>query len=85
MEIKVLGPGCPNCQELEKRVKKAVEELNAQATVTKVTDFAEIGKYIMMTPGVVIDEKVKHEGKPLPRVDQIKKWIEEEKKIAKAA
>lgn len=79
MEIKVLGPGCPNCQELEKRVKKALEELKVEATVTKVTDYAEIAKYIMSTPGVVIDEKVKHEGKPLPRIDQIKKWITEEK------
>jgi len=78
MEIKVLGPGCPNCQELEKRVKKALEELKVEATVTKVTDFAEIGKYIMMTPGIVINEKVKHKGKPLPRVEQIKEWIKEE-------
>ena len=75
MEIKVLGPGCPNCQELEKRVKKALEELKVEATVTKVTDYAEIGKYIMMTPGVVINEKVVHKGKPLPRVEQIKEWI----------
>ena len=76
MEIKVLGPGCPNCQELEKRVKKALEELKIEATVTKVTDFAEIAKYIMLTPGLVINEKVKHSGKPLPRVEQIKAWIE---------
>jgi len=75
MEIKVLGPGCPNCQDLERRVKQALTELGVAATVTKVTDFAEIGKYIMMTPGVVINEKVVHEGKPLPRVDQIKNWI----------
>ena len=80
MEIKVLGPGCPNCQDLERRVKKALEELGLSVSVTKVTDFAEIGKYIMLTPGVVINEKVKHEGKPLPRVEQIKKWIEEENK-----
>ena len=80
MEIKVLGPGCPNCQELEKRVKKALEELKVEATVTKVTDYAEIGKYILMTPGVIINEKVKHEGKPLPRVEQIKGWITEESK-----
>ena len=80
MEIKVLGPGCPNCQELEKRVKKALEELKVEAIVTKVTDYAEIGKYILMTPGVIINEKVKHEGKPLPRVEQIKGWITEESK-----
>ena len=77
MEIKVLGPGCPNCRELERRVKKALQELNVQANVTKVADIAGIGKYIMMTPGLVINEKVKHSGKPLPRVEQIKGWISE--------
>jgi small redox-active disulfide protein 2 len=78
MEIKVLGPGCPNCLDLERRVKKALEELSLQAEVVKVTDYAEIGKYVMMTPGVVINEKVKHSGKPLPRIEQIKDWIKEE-------
>jgi small redox-active disulfide protein 2 len=76
MEIKVLGPGCANCQDLERRVKQALTELNLEAKVTKVTDFAEIGKYIMMTPGVVINEKVYHEGKPLPKVEQIKGWLQ---------
>jgi len=80
VEIKVLGPGCPNCQELERRVKKALEELKVEATVTKVADYAEIGKYVMMTPGLVISEKVKHSGKPLPRVEQIKGWVQEENK-----
>jgi small redox-active disulfide protein 2 len=80
MEIKVLGPGCPNCQEMERRVKQALEATNVQANIIKVTDIAEISKYIMMTPGLVINEKVKHSGKPLPRVEQIKGWIGEENK-----
>jgi len=80
MEIKVLGPGCPNCAELERRVKQALSELNLQAEVVKVTDYAEMGKYVMMTPGLVINEKLKHEGKPLPRVEKIKEWINEENK-----
>jgi small redox-active disulfide protein 2 len=78
MEIKVLGPGCPNCKDLERRVRAALAELKVEAKVTKVTDWKDIGKYIMMTPGVVINEKVKHSGKPLPKIEQIKKWIEEE-------
>jgi len=78
MDIKVLGPGCPNCQEMERRVKQALTELNIQANVVKVTQIAEIGKYIMMTPGLVINERVKHSGKPLPKTEQIIKWIKEE-------
>jgi hypothetical protein len=80
MEIKVLGPGCPNCQEMERRVKQALLELKVQANVGKIMDLAEISKYIMMTPGLVINEKVKHSGKPLPRIEQIKGWIQEENK-----
>lgn len=80
MEIKVLGPGCPNCHELERRVKEALNELNIEAAVTKVADIAEIGKYILMTPGLVINEKVKHSGKPLPKPEQIKAWVQEENK-----
>ncbi|MFH1709447.1 MAG: thioredoxin family protein [bacterium] len=78
MEIKVLGPGCPNCLDLERRVKQALSELAIEAKVTKVTDWKDIGKYVMMTPGIVINEKVKHSGKPLPRPEQIKSWIKEE-------
>ena len=80
LNIKVLGPGCPNCQEMERRVKQALTELNIQANVTKLTDFAQMSKYIMITPGLVINEKVKHSGKPLPRLEQIKAWIQEENK-----
>ena len=75
IEIKVLGPGCPNCKDLERRVKQALAELDVQAKVTKVTDWKDIGKYIMMTPGLVIDEKVVHSGKPLPKPEKIKEWI----------
>ncbi len=80
MEIKILGPGCPNCQALERRVKQALQELNVKAKVVKVTDYAEMAKYVMTTPGLVIDEKLKHEGKPLPSVEQIKNWVREENK-----
>ncbi len=78
MEIKILGPGCPNCQDLERRVKQALSELKTKAELSKVSDFSEISKYVIMTPGVVINGKVRHEGKPLPRVEEIKKWMLEE-------
>ena len=78
MEIKILGPGCPNCQELERRVKQALQALNLSANILKVTDYAQISKYVMTTPGMVINEKVKHSGKPLPRLDQVKQMIQEE-------
>lgn len=63
MEIKVLGPGCTNCKNLEKLVFDVLAELNADANVSKVTDFKEIAAYgIMSTPGLVINGQVKFSG-----------------------
>ena len=78
MEIKVLGPGCPNCTMMEELAKKAVKELGIEATVEKVTDIKEIMKYTMSTPGLVINGKLKHAGKPLPNLDKLKSLIKEE-------
>ncbi len=78
MEIKVLGPGCPNCHMLEETVRKAVLELGIDAKIEKVTDMIEIMKYTMSTPGLVVNEKVKHRGKPLPNLEKVKSLIKEE-------
>ena len=75
MEIKVLGPGCPKCQQTEKTVKEAVSESGVSADVIKVTDIMEIAKYgVFGTPAVVVDGEVKSVGK-IPTKDEIKSWI----------
>jgi small redox-active disulfide protein 2 len=77
LEIKVAGPGCRNCIELESRVKQALEELQAEATVMKITDYQDIARAgIMMTPGLIIDGKVLSQGK-LPPVSALKTCIVE--------
>jgi len=38
MEIKVLGPGCPKCQQTEKVVREAMAETGVQASIEKVID-----------------------------------------------
>ena len=59
MEIKVLGTGCAKCKSLERLTRKAVEELNLDATVEKVEDIQKIMEYaVMRTPALVINEKV---------------------------
>jgi small redox-active disulfide protein 2 len=75
MEIKVLGPGCPNCSMMEEMVKKAVKELGIEARVDKITDIREIMKFTMSTPALVINGKLKHSGKPLPTLDKVKELI----------
>lgn len=77
IEIKVLGPGCPNCRMLEETVKKAIAELGIDAKVEKVTDMIAIMKYTMSTPGLVVNGKLKHKGKPLPNLEQVKELLRE--------
>jgi small redox-active disulfide protein 2 len=78
MEIKVLGPGCANCHKMHEMANNAVSELGIEANVDYVTDMMEIMKYVMSTPGLVVDGKVKHAGKPLPSPDRVKALIKEE-------
>ena len=75
MEIKVLGPGCPKCQETEKIVKEAIAETGVAASVDKITDTMEIAGYgVFGTPAVVVDGEVKSVGK-IPKKEDVKGWI----------
>ncbi len=75
MEIKVLGPGCPKCDQTANLIKEALAEADVEATVEKVTDVMEIAGYgVFGTPAVVIDGEVKSVGK-IPAKDDIKSWI----------
>ena len=75
MEIKVLGPGCPKCQQTEKIVTEAVAETGADAQVEKVTDTMKIAGYgVFGTPAVVVDGEVKCVGK-IPTKEEVKGWI----------
>lgn len=79
MKIKILGSGCKNCLTLADNTKTALAELGVEAEIEKVTDFVEIAKYgVMLTPGLVIDEKVVAYGKVLKPQD-IAKIIEKVK------
>jgi len=79
MQIKVLGPGCKNCKALEKVVMDAVKELNINADLEKIEDPGKIVEAgVMMTPGLVINGKVKSTGK-VPKIDAVKKMLLAEK------
>ncbi|HYN68174.1 MAG TPA: thioredoxin family protein [Ornithinibacter sp.] len=72
MIIKILGPGCSNCANLERATRAAIAELGLDATVEKVEDYPTIMGYgIMSTPGLVVDEKVVVSGR-VPRTAEIK-------------
>jgi len=78
MEIKILGPGCSKCKALYKAVVETVEEMGVSADVKKVEKLDEIVEAgVMLTPGLVINGKVKVSGK-VPRKEDIKKYIKQE-------
>ena len=75
MDIKVLGPGCPKCQETERLVKEVVDESSVDAKIEKVIDLMKIAEYgVFGTPAVVVDGEVKSVGK-IPGKEDIKAWI----------
>lgn len=59
MEIKILGTGCVNCNNLEANTRTALAELGLTVEIDKVTDPAEIVAWgVMSTPALVIDDEV---------------------------
>jgi len=56
-------------------VQKEADRLGMPVTIEKVTDYAAIAGFgILSTPGIVIDGKVVHAG-GLPKTDDVAKWL----------
>jgi small redox-active disulfide protein 2 len=73
--VKVLGPGCPRCQETKRLVINALAELQLAADVQEVKDPKEIAKYgVMFTPAVIINNELVSQGR-VPRYEEVKKWF----------
>jgi hypothetical protein len=68
LEVKVLGPGCAQCDRLEHELMAAMAELNLAGDIQHIRDVKEIGKYgVMGTPALIINGKVKSVGKVPPK------------------
>lgn len=77
MEIKVLGSGCPKCKTLYSRVEEAISNLKLDAQLSKVEDMDKIIGYgVMMTPALVVNEKVVLSGK-LPKVQELEELLKD--------
>lgn len=75
MIVKILGPGCTNCANLERATREAIAELGLDATVEKVEDYPTILGYgVMSTPGLVVDDKVLVSGR-VPKPAEIKQLL----------
>jgi small redox-active disulfide protein 2 len=75
INIKVLGSGCANCKRVEQIANKVVAEMALEAEVIKVTDYADITAYnILSTPGLVVNEKVVCTGR-IPTPAEVTTWL----------
>jgi small redox-active disulfide protein 2 len=64
--IQVLGPGCPKCKKLAENAEEAARTLGLEYELVKVTDISQIASMgVMMTPGLVVNGKIKSSGKVL--------------------
>jgi small redox-active disulfide protein 2 len=75
VQIKVLGPGCANCERLEQDLMAVMAELRIKADLEHVRDPVEIGTFgAMAMPALVINGKVKAAGR-VPSKGTIKQWL----------
>jgi small redox-active disulfide protein 2 len=75
LSIKVLGPGCDNCKQVEALARQAATNLGVEAQFEKVTDRTEYPKYgLMYTPGLVINNKLVCGGR-IPTPEEVMTWV----------
>jgi len=71
MDIKILGPGCVKCRQVEALVKEAVTETGSDVKIEHRTDFRKIASCgVFGTPAVVVDGEVKSLGK-IPKKEEM--------------
>lgn len=77
LDIKVLGPGCPQCDGLERELMVAASQLKIMAGIEHVRDNEEIRRWgVMGMPALVINGRVKSMGVVPSRATLIQ-WLEE--------
>jgi small redox-active disulfide protein 2 len=77
LEVKVLGPGCAQCDRLENEVMEVLTEMNLPANIEHVRDLEEIGTYgVWGIPALIINDKAVFVGK-IPPKSEIKKHLED--------
>jgi small redox-active disulfide protein 2 len=75
MKIKVLGPGCARCHQLEQMAKEVVKELGIEASIEEVKDIKKIMAYpILTTPGLMVNEELVCSGR-IPAKAEVTQFI----------
>ncbi len=75
LEIKVLGPGCSRCNQLEQDIMAVMNEMDLAGNIEHVTDLIAIGEYgVMGTPALILNGKVMAVGTVPPKA-KLKIWL----------
>jgi small redox-active disulfide protein 2 len=77
VQVKVLGPGCPNCERLEQDIMQVMAEAKLPADLDHVRDPVAISAYGLLTvPALVVDGAVVASGR-VPAKEEIQSWLQE--------
>ena len=75
MKIKILGPGCARCNQLEQITREVVKELGIDTNLEHVKNINEIMEYsILTTPGLVLNEELVCSGR-VPTKAEVTQFI----------
>lgn len=77
LRVTILGPGCYNCDHLERTVRDIMAELGLPGDLSHVTDPKEIGsRGLLGVPALVINGRVVSAG-VVPPKKRIREWLQE--------
>jgi hypothetical protein len=75
--IKVLGSGCPCCDDVEQDLMAAITEMDLAADIEHVTEPAEIERYkVSGTPALIINGEIRAIG-AMPNKSQLRSLLNE--------
>ncbi|NOX26295.1 MAG: thioredoxin family protein [Deltaproteobacteria bacterium] len=77
LTIRILGPGCVSCNNIQKLVIEIMADMQVKADIVQIHDLDEIGRMgVMQTPALIINGQLKSTGR-LPARSQIEEWLRE--------
>jgi len=77
LQVTILGPGCFNCDRLERQIRDVMAEMDLPGDLSHVTDPREIGRYgLMGVPAIIINGRVVSAG-IVPPKNRIRQWLQE--------
>lgn len=75
IRVRILGPGCARCWQLERDVRDVMAELNVAGELVHVDDVREIARSgVLGAPALIVNDRVLSVG-TVPSTGSIRKWF----------